>query len=199
MPRESRPQPEPPQNDTKFCPVCHRRYADLAVYGAVCEGGEEARLAREETHVNECIERALQGSLSPPPATVPASIPTSEATPSPATFSIPYSFQSPSTAPPPLANTPEARMAAREQAHAAIVLSHSSSSSSPHRRTGVFPYRATEKDCIDDAECTICFEEFEVGVEMGRLECFCRFHLSCIRKWFETRPGQCPVHQHDGY
>jgi hypothetical protein len=62
----------------------------------------------------------------------------------------------------------------------------------------VFPYKATEKDCVDDAECTVCFEEFEVGVDMGRLECFCRFHLSCIQRWFETRPGQCPVHQHDG-
>ncbi|KAF4627457.1 hypothetical protein G7Y89_g10693 [Cudoniella acicularis] len=66
------------------------------------------------------------------------------------------------------------------------------------RRTGVFPYTATEKDCVDDAECTICLEEFEVGVEMGRLECFCRFHLKCIRDWFASRPGQCPVHQHGG-
>ncbi|TQS38612.1 hypothetical protein Golomagni_00882 [Golovinomyces magnicellulatus] len=40
------------------------------------------------------------------------------------------------------------------------------------RRTGVFSYKATEKDCIDNAECIICLEEFEVGIEMGRLECF---------------------------
>ncbi|POS87962.1 hypothetical protein EPUL_001057 [Erysiphe pulchra] len=66
------------------------------------------------------------------------------------------------------------------------------------RRTGVFPYKATEKDCIDDAECAICLEEFEIGDEMGRLECFCRFHLKCIRGWFKTRPGQCPIHQHGG-
>lgn len=85
-------------------------------------------------------------------------------------------------------------MAARERAHAAVVLA--SSSTSPVRRTGVFPYKATEKDCIDDAECTICLEEFEVGEDMGRLECFCRFHLKCIREWFVNRPGQCPVHQH---
>jgi hypothetical protein len=71
-------------------------------------------------------------------------------------------------------------------------------SPTPVRRTGVFPYIATEKDCVDDAECTICLEEFEVGVEMGRLECFCRFHLRCIRDWFGSKPGQCPVHQHGG-
>ncbi|KAK2072824.1 hypothetical protein P8C59_007155 [Phyllachora maydis] len=29
------------------------------------------------------------------------------------------------------------------------------------RRTGMFPYMATEKDCVDSAECTICLEEFE--------------------------------------
>ncbi|OLN88489.1 RUN and FYVE domain-containing protein 2 [Colletotrichum chlorophyti] len=29
------------------------------------------------------------------------------------------------------------------------------------RRTGMFPYVATEKDCVDSAECTICLEEFE--------------------------------------
>ena len=42
-------------------------------------------------------------------------------------------------------------------------------------------YLATEKDCVGEggegeAECVICFEEFEQGVEMGRLECLCRFH-----------------------
>ena len=41
-------------------------------------------------------------------------------------------------------------------------------------------YLATEKDCIGadglQQECVICFEEFSVGDEMGRLECFCKFH-----------------------
>ncbi|CAK7269434.1 hypothetical protein SEPCBS119000_003569 [Sporothrix epigloea] len=69
----------------------------------------------------------------------------------------------------------------------------------PLRRTGMFPYRATEKDCVDDAECTICLEEFEVGVGMARLECFCRFHEQCILAWFVKHPGCCPVHQHDSF
>lgn len=67
------------------------------------------------------------------------------------------------------------------------------------RRTGMFPYKATEKDCVDSAECTICLEEFEVGVDMARLECLCRFHRRCIDAWFERHPGQCPMHQHDGF
>lgn len=66
------------------------------------------------------------------------------------------------------------------------------------RRTGMYTYSATEKDCVDDAECTICLEEYTVGVAMARLECLCRFHRACITAWFVNHPGQCPVHQHDG-
>lgn len=67
------------------------------------------------------------------------------------------------------------------------------------RRSGMYTYKATEKDCVDEAECTICLEEFEVGVAMGRLECLCRFHYKCISAWFVNHPGRCPVHQHDGF
>ncbi|KAI8635388.1 hypothetical protein F5Y19DRAFT_469257 [Xylariaceae sp. FL1651] len=67
------------------------------------------------------------------------------------------------------------------------------------RRTRMFPYSATEKDCVDDAECTICLEEFKVGDSMARLECLCRFHRLCIDSWFVGHPGRCPVHQHDSY
>jgi hypothetical protein len=69
----------------------------------------------------------------------------------------------------------------------------------PPRRTGMFPYVATEKDCVDSAECTICLEEFEVGVQMARLECLCRFHRRCIGAWWERHPGRCPMHQHDSF
>jgi hypothetical protein len=34
---------------------------------------------------------------------------------------------------------------------------------------------------------------------MGRLECFCRFHLHCIREWFVNHYGQCPVHHQSAY
>jgi hypothetical protein len=69
----------------------------------------------------------------------------------------------------------------------------------PRRTTGMFPYTATEKDCVDSAECSICLEEFEVGVAMARLECLCRFHRACINAWWERHPGRCPMHQHDGF
>lgn len=70
-------------------------------------------------------------------------------------------------------------------------------------RQRMLVYHATEKDCFDEEgqaqECVICFEEFEEGVEMGRLECLCKFHRACIKGWWEKRGrGTCPTHQlHD--
>ncbi|KAK6948284.1 hypothetical protein Daesc_010049 [Daldinia eschscholtzii] len=96
--------------------------------------------------------------------------------------------------------------ALRESHIESCIIAHSSYNPSPNasgrsshvtRRTGMFPYLATEKDCVDSAECTICLEEFEVGVPMARLECLCRFHRACITAWFVEHPGRCPVHQHD--
>ncbi|KAI1813241.1 FYVE zinc finger-domain-containing protein [Poronia punctata] len=67
------------------------------------------------------------------------------------------------------------------------------------RRTRMIPYIATEKDGGDNQECIVCLENFAVGDEMARLECFCKFHFHCINSWFVNHPGRCPVHQHDSY
>jgi hypothetical protein len=53
-----------------------------------------------------------------------------------------------------------------------------------HAARGMFPYVATEKDCVDEegrvAECTICLEDFEAGDKMARLVCWCKFHEVCL-------------------
>ena len=57
----------------------------------------------------------------------------------------------------------------------------------------MFVYHASEKDCVGQdgegvQECVICFEEFAVGDEMGRLVCLCKFHrvsLQLLRSWGE--------------
>lgn len=44
-------------------------------------------------------------------------------------------------------------------------------------------------------ECVICFEEFEPGDRVGRLECLCVYHEQCILGWFQRKGvGSCPIH-----
>ncbi|KAJ6104068.1 hypothetical protein N7523_010388 [Penicillium sp. IBT 18751x] len=57
---------------------------------------------------------------------------------------------------------------------------------------------ATEKDCLsgssEPAECSICMEDYEVGQDLVRLECLCKFHRGCIVDWFKRKP-ECPLHK----
>lgn len=66
------------------------------------------------------------------------------------------------------------------------------------RRSRMVVYEATEKDIRlngDESECVICFEQFEVGSLVARLECLCRYHKECIQEWFNKKGnGDCPVH-----
>ncbi|KAK1752392.1 FYVE zinc finger-domain-containing protein [Echria macrotheca] len=138
---------------------------------------------------------------------------------------LPGSHQQSQSRPPPIAEEDECPVCHRElparslqnyetlrEAHiTSCITSHSSYSGGAGpssgggggtvapRRTGMFPYIATEKDCVDSAECSICLEEFEVGVGMARLECLCRFHRACIDAWWERHPGRCPMHQHEDF
>ena len=175
-----RPVPRRPRiAEEDECPVCHRELPSRTL-----SNFETLR----ESHIGDCIASAMRSTTPQAPGPIASS----------ARPNVQASASSSAAPTAPVPSTPEARMAAREEAHAAIVLGASRQQASPTRRSGVVQYKATEKDCIDDAECTICMEEYEVGVDMGRLECFCRFHLHCIRGWFVEHPGMCPVHQHDG-
>jgi hypothetical protein len=44
------------------------------------------------------------------------------------------------------------------------------------------------------SECVICFEEFQEGEKIARLECLCNYHRVCIRGWF-AKNNLCPVHR----
>lgn len=191
----TRPRTESPRRiaEEDECWVCHTELPSRTL-----PNYEELR----EAHVLECLERAqrnAQGgspssSSSPAPGPVIPPQPSHSRRQSRAEGSR-SSQTVPSASIPNLA-TPEGRMQERERRHAAVIAEALNAGAPPIRQVGSFPYLATEKDCIDDAECTICLEEFEVGVRMSRLECFCRFHEKCIRDWFANHPGQCPIHQH---
>ncbi|KAB8342964.1 hypothetical protein FH972_022559 [Carpinus fangiana] len=75
---------------------------------------------------------------------------------------------------------------------AQIALTYAVPATSLQRRAPrMLDYKASEKDCVDDRgeqqECVICFEEFEVGDNMGRLECLCKFHRKCIVGWWRAK------------
>jgi hypothetical protein len=57
---------------------------------------------------------------------------------------------------------------------------------------------ASEKDCMGSdgnaQECSICMEEYDVGDELARLECWCKFHKTCIVSWLNKK-AECPVHK----
>ncbi|KAI9672366.1 MAG: hypothetical protein M1817_003388 [Caeruleum heppii] len=161
-------QPPPPRlAEEDFCPVCR-----MVLPPRDAEHGESQR----EQHVQDCIAQHFSSSSSGPSH-------------------------------PPAEAAQAAAVAATGLGRAPSQASSSSPSAGmrPRRATGgpsrMVTYLATEKDCVNSggdgpAECVICFEEFEPGVAMARLECLCKFHRGCIVAWWETKgPGACPVHQ----
>ncbi|EXJ66541.1 uncharacterized protein A1O5_10210 [Cladophialophora psammophila CBS 110553] len=72
-------------------------------------------------------------------------------------------------------------------------------SQAPPHRLQMLTFTATEKDCVSQEdgqvqECSICMVEYDVGDELVRLECLCKFHRSCILEWL-GRKAECPVHK----
>lgn len=47
---------------------------------------------------------------------------------------------------------------------------------------------------FDGTECTICFEEFQKGDIIARMECFCIYHKKCIDPWLK-KAKRCPIHR----
>jgi hypothetical protein len=150
------------------CPVCGH---ELPPKGP--DGEEDARIS----HVDACIQRysAPSAGTSSNNNNAAAAVVTPAAAPllvdiasSPATV-----VHAPPLHPPPPAQQADEATSAAEPAPA------------PARPRGVggnrmLVYRAGEKDYMGDdgepQECVICFEEFEPGEELGRLECLCKFH-----------------------
>lgn len=159
----SRPILRPQLREEDECPVCHH---------ALPPKGPDGSEAEREAHVESCI--AAHFSSGPRPPHPPASAATSAAvTASAAT----------------IPQTASSRPVLSGHRDSAGSLDLPSSSSHQRMRTpGMFVYHASEKDCVGQdgegvQECVICFEEFAVGDEMGRLECLCKFHRVSLRVW----------------
>lgn len=60
-------------------------------------------------------------------------------------------------------------------------------------------FELNEQDKMIGDECPICFEEYEPSQHIARLECWCVFHVKCIKAWKSQKAGTggCPLHFHD--
>lgn len=60
-------------------------------------------------------------------------------------------------------------------------------------------FEMNAQDKMLGEECPICFEEYESGQQVARLECWCLFHVPCIKAWKFQKAGSggCPLHFHD--
>lgn len=160
----ARAAPQPVLREEDECPICHNA---LPPKGP--DGSEETR----EAHVAACIESHFSTSTSPQVSRLAASAVTAAA------LAVTEAAVMASVATPSQPN--------RGSSHPYIPRAESlqdpvTAQSMPRRRTtGMVVYHASEKDCVNEEgegaqECVICFEDFAVGAEMGRLECLCKFH-----------------------
>ncbi|KAF2010672.1 hypothetical protein BU24DRAFT_427783 [Aaosphaeria arxii CBS 175.79] len=159
------------------CPVCG---FELPPRGP---NGEETD--REE-HISSCILTFSDAPVSTPP--------TVTGTPNPPDLAVVSSAGLSST------SLPNPRVRGMSDAAGTPGSSTTSRNRMSLSARGMFPYVATEKDCVDEdgttAECVICFEDFEAGDKMARLVCWCKFHEECIRQWWAKKGrGACPTHQ----
>lgn len=155
MPDTSAPLPPVPQSPRRQiaeedeCPICG---SELPPKGP--NGEETAR----EGHISDCVKSHEYVPTPPPHATSN-----------------------------PIDNGPNASSSAPSASSSSLPANSFSSASGSgplrqRRMTGgrMLVYHATEKDCVGEdqepQECVICFEEFDEGDEMGRLECLCKFH-----------------------
>lgn len=151
-----------------------REEDECPVCGIEMPPGESVR----EAHIQECIASRFSSTPVQPPRSAP---PSSDAAVAPLPGGSFGTSASSSATPPPVPEGSRPR-------------------ATSYRPRGMALYRATEKDCTTEdgepQECVICFEEFETGDEMGRMECLCKFHRKCIRQWWDTKGvGSCPTHQ----
>jgi len=133
------------------CPVCGH---ELPPKGP--NGEEDARV----DHVDSCIQRYSAPSAGT--SSHPAIPPTASVSDTGSSGTVVHALTNPEP-----------------------VQADEATSTAPVRPRGVggkrmLVYRASEKDYLGEdgepQECVICFEEFELGDELGRLECLCKFH-----------------------
>ncbi|KAJ2832224.1 hypothetical protein J3B01_004958 [Coemansia erecta] len=169
-------------SSVRICPVCDRDWATVWAHmeRVPGEGWQEA----QERHIRGCIEDTsanMQGARAEP-------------TRSRSIQSRPHMSASP--------------MSASQPRHTFLTLfdrshpepfAHSMADEPAHRMArspmGVkyVAYKLNSDTPLLGQECAICFDDFEPGQQVARLNCLCTYHLPCISDWLLRTPA-CPVH-----
>ncbi|GLD93512.1 hypothetical protein PINS_up002104 [Pythium insidiosum] len=68
----------------------------------------------------------------------------------------------------------------------------------PHLDADIDGHRLNGSESLEPPEsCSICLDDFDVGVALKVLPCQHCFHVDCIDPWLETRSGCCPLCKQD--
>lgn len=100
----------------------------------------------------------------------------------------------------PVCNTPLYRLPQyKQEEHVDNCLKSYSESPQDHvkgpQRKRMLISKLHPKESAALGDCMICYEDFEPGQTIGRLECMCVFHEKCILEWFGRKGlGSCPLH-----
>lgn len=186
-------------HESDQCPICRRALPPLDPN----TGSDELRTG----HIVRCITRAERRHSGI--GTSQGSVGTASAAPNPISGSLdappPYpgsmssaSFMNAHQAPSSRWNLAASRLSSQREYELAarIRQQHEDDNNDDHEADDDDPlcpledmlrFRASAGDCINwdekagpPPECVICFEEFEEGQELGRLECLCKFHAVSV-------------------
>ncbi|KAJ2081874.1 hypothetical protein H4R24_002031 [Coemansia sp. RSA 988] len=200
-------------SSVRICPVCDQDWATVwsSMTRTPGEGWQEA----QERHIRECIEDTsaeMQGvprnhpaaarrsrSIQNQPAHVQSPVdrvPISVSQPRHSVGILSF-FDRPSI--------PESGSVGSEGRQSQADDEHSRATGSyvPARHQGrvarspmgvkYVAYKLNSDTPLLGQECAICFEDFEPGQQVARLNCLCTYHLWCISDWLQRTPA-CPVH-----
>lgn len=193
------------------CPVCDREWT--TVWGTMLRFPGEGWQETQERHIRECIEDAsaeMQGSSRHRGGN--SSRRSCSVQPRPAAQDIENSATSdqPSSSQPPRRSVGFLNFFERSDTttSASHPIGEDNESSPRQQHLQVSPpskyarspagvkyvvYKLNSDTPLLGQECVICFEDFEPGQRVARLNCLCTYHVWCITEWLHRTPA-CPVH-----
>ncbi|KAJ1948523.1 hypothetical protein FBU59_001555 [Linderina macrospora] len=182
----------------RICPVCDKDW--VAVWQNMVRMPGEGWQEAQERHIRECIEdtsAGMQGGVSRHHAEAAASDP---AAPSPVElprrsvgFLSFFDRLSPTESEQPQQPVVPHHQPASQPEQSLHTMSHSARAARSPMGVKYIAYRLTGDTQLLGQECAICFEDFEPGQTVARLNCLCTYHLECIAEWLQRTPA-CPVH-----